>query len=70
MMLAVGVIYVCGAVQFSIVTRAGLAETLVKAVYYFVLIDLAKAMAAAAIGAAVLPSVRFGPESDGSEPSR
>lgn len=70
MMLAVGVILTCGAVQYFIVMRTGLSDTLIKAVLPFILVDLAKAIAAAAIGAAALPSVRFGPESSGPDPSQ
>lgn len=65
MMVAVCVIYMAGAVQYSIVRHAGPLATLREAVLPFILGDTTKAMLAAAIGTALLPKASRGEESDG-----
>jgi len=60
MLLGVAVIYLCGAIQFYVVMRAavpglGLGATLSQAVVPFVGLDVAKALLAADIAAALLP---------------
>jgi len=57
LLMAVGVciIYVFGAVQFSIVMRTGFLNTMRMAVFFFIPIDLIKAVIAAGIAASILP---------------
>ncbi len=55
MIAGVCVIYVFGAVQFSLVMRTGLWDTLSKAVVPFVAVDLGKAALAAGISSTILP---------------
>jgi biotin transport system substrate-specific component len=55
MMVAVAVIYLFGAIGFSIFTGAGLGATFQMAVRPFIAIDLFKAIAASAISSALLP---------------
>jgi biotin transport system substrate-specific component len=55
MMLGVAIIYVFGAIGFSLSTGAGLAKTIALAVVPFLAIDLCKAVAAAALSSALLP---------------
>jgi biotin transport system substrate-specific component len=65
MMLAVGVIYLCGAVQFALVCRTGLAATLAGAVLPFIPFDLAKALCVAAIASVILPKGQFNADPKG-----
>ncbi len=55
MLVAVGVIYLAGALQFSAFMRTGLTATLMAAVAPFIIWDAAKALLAATVGAALLP---------------
>ena len=55
MLLGVGVIYLAGALQFAALTHQGLTATLAQTVVPFVAWDVAKALLAANIGAALLP---------------
>jgi len=55
MLLGVGVIYLAGALQFAAVMDLGLKATLAQAVVPFFAWDVAKALLAATIGAALLP---------------
>ena len=55
MVLGVAIIHTFGAIGFSLSTNAGLEATLRLAVLPFIAIDLAKAVAAAAISSALLP---------------
>jgi len=55
MMLAVGVIYLFGAVQFALVMRTGLWATLVGAVLPFIGVDAIKALAVACLSNVLLP---------------
>jgi len=64
MMLGVGVIYACGALQLSLVLGTGPGRTLQLAVLPFVAVDVVKAFGAAALGAALLPKEAFGAEGD------
>ena len=64
MMSAVAVIYLFGAVQFAIVMRSGLWSTLTGAVLPFIPVDLAKALAVAAVTATLLPKAPYGGEVD------
>lgn len=64
MMSAVAVIYLFGAVQFAIVMRTGLWGTLTGAVLPFIPVDLAKAAAAAAVAASLLPEAPYSEEVD------
>lgn len=49
MLLAILVIYIFGALQFSFIMKAGLKETLHLAVYPFICLDIAKAVAVAVV---------------------
>ena len=60
MVSAVGVIYAGGALQFSIVMHTGLEATLKMAVAPFIGLDIAKAMLAANLAAALLPKASRG----------
>ena len=64
MMLAVFVIYAFGAPWYAFVTGSGLVGTLARAVLPFFPVDLAKALAAAAISACVLPRASYDGETD------
>ena len=64
MMTGVGIIYLCGAVQFALVMRTGLWATLMGAVVPFVPVDLAKALGVAAITCALLPKAFYDGEVD------
>ncbi len=55
MLAGVGVIYFCGALYFAAVLGTGLWATLVGAVLPFIPLDIAKALAAAAIASTLLP---------------
>jgi len=55
MMIGAAIIYLFGAVGFSLFTGFGLAATVKAAVLPFVVVDLFKAIAAAMISAALLP---------------
>ncbi len=54
MMGGVALIYLCGAVQFSLVLRTGLRNTLLGAVFPFVFVDAVKAWLAAGISSRLL----------------
>jgi len=58
MLVGVAVIYLFGAVQFSLVFHANLAQTLTMAVLPFIGADCLKAFMAASIARAVLPGMR------------
>ena len=64
MMVGVGIIYLCGAIHFSLVMRTGLRATLSMTVLPFVLVDLAKALLVAGITSALLPKASYGDEVD------
>lgn len=64
MLFGVVVIYTLGAIQFSFVTGNNLANTLMKAVLPFIPGDVFKALAAVAIGRAVLPRQPYATELD------
>jgi biotin transport system substrate-specific component len=55
MLAGVAVIYLCGAVQFSIVMKAGPWETLSLTVWRFIPFDILKAAAAAGVASSILP---------------
>jgi len=57
MTAGLAVIYFCGAVQFALLTGAGLWGTLTGAVLPFIPLDAGKAAAAALAGTALLPKV-------------
>ncbi|MEE9594578.1 MAG: biotin transporter BioY [Candidatus Hydrothermarchaeales archaeon] len=67
MLFGVVIIYAFGAIQFSFVTGYGMGETLLKAVLPFIPGDILKALAAVAIGTAVLPRTPYGKELDTGE---
>lgn len=54
-LIGLALIYVCGALQFSLLMHTGLTETLLLAVAPFVVLDMVKAAAAAGIMAVLLP---------------
>jgi biotin transport system substrate-specific component len=56
MLCAVAIIYIFGAVNFAFFARTGVRETLVMAVFPFIALDLLKALVAASISKAILPS--------------
>lgn len=64
MMTAVGIIYLFGAIQYAVVMGSGLWATLMGAVIPFVPVDLAKALAVAAITSTVLPKASYDGEVD------
>lgn len=55
MIAAVGIIYVCGALNFALFMGASLKQTLIMAVFPFIPFDIAKAVAAALCARALLP---------------
>jgi len=64
MMAGVGVIYLFGAIHFSLVMHTGLRATLSMAVLPFVLVDLVKAVLAALWSWVLLPKAPYGDEID------
>lgn len=64
MIAGVALIYLCGAVWFSVVMHTGLAGTLLGAVLPFVPVDVAKAVAAACLSTALLPKTSYDGEAD------
>lgn len=65
MMWAVGIIYLFGAVHFALWTQVGLSKTLLVAVIPFIPLDVAKALAVAALTSTFLPRRPYGGEGDG-----
>jgi biotin transport system substrate-specific component len=55
MAIGVVIIYVCGAIQFSIVMNAGFSKAMKLAVFPFIPFDLMKAALAAGVSAGILP---------------
>ena len=55
MLAGVGIILLCGALQYSVVMGAGLQLTLAKAVAPFIAVDVLKAYLAASTARALLP---------------
>jgi len=64
MMSAVGIVYLFGAIHFALWTQAGLSKTLMAAVLPFIPVDLAKALAVAALTSTLLPRKPYGNECD------
>ncbi len=64
MMGGVAIIYLCGAVQFSLVLRTGLHKTLMGAVFPFVFVDAVKAWLAAGVSSRLLLQRGDGDQAD------
>jgi biotin transport system substrate-specific component len=64
MLTAVGVIYLCGAIQFVMIMHTGLADTMRMAVLPFIPVDIFKAFLAAGISSALLPHLPYNGEAD------
>ena len=59
MLVAVGIIYTFGALQFSLILRTGFYETMSLAVLPFIVADIFKACIAATIGCAITPKEAY-----------
>ena len=70
MLAGVAVIYACGALHLSMVLRTGLKETMLLAVWPFILLDVAKALVAASVGAALLPGASHTGDAHGADVGR
>ena len=64
MLVAVGVIYLCGVIQFVMLMHTGLADTMRMAVLPFIPVDIFKAFLAAGISTAFLPRMPYNGEVD------
>lgn len=64
MMVGVGIIYLLGAIWFSVVMHTGLGATLTGAVLPFIPVDLAKAVAVTLIAHSIVPKTSYNGEVD------
>ncbi|RCV66155.1 biotin transport system substrate-specific component [Methanophagales archaeon] len=55
MLLGIGIIYVFGAIQFSLLMHTGFQKTMILAVIPFISLDILKAISTALISTAILP---------------
>ncbi len=67
MLVAVGVIYLCGAIQFVMLMHTGFADTMHMAILPFIPVDIFKAFLAAGISTALLPRLPYNGEIDSSK---